>query len=132
MTTPIEAPVVRDAIVWSWTTLIMCGVGWCVHWLALYDRAFRASKKIGTTPPPLFMYWYGDWPSTVKAALLVWAGYFLIPEIGHTWPSLGKAFGVVTEDGEFRGLSMLSAFLWGLFGAWFGDLAGKRLAKLME
>lgn len=135
MTTTVEIAknaIVHDELIWSLPTMIMCGVGWWVHWLSLYSRAFYASQKIGTRPPSVWLYWYGDWPATLKAALLVSAGYFLIPEIGLTWPSVGVYFGVVTESGEIRGLSLLSAFLWGVFGAMFGDIAGKRLAKLME
>jgi hypothetical protein len=121
-----------DRIVWSWSTVFACLVGWSVHWLSLYNKAFHASKKIGTPPPGPWTYWTGDWPSTLKAFLIVSVGYFMLPEMGHVWPTFGRAIGVVAEDGTLLGLNMLSSFLWGVFGALFGDLAGKRLAKLME
>lgn len=123
---------VNDNIHWSWPTLAMLMAGWCVHWLTLYGKAFYASKEIGTPVPSVWLYWAGDWPSTIKAFIIVAAGYFMLPQIGHVWPTFGKAIGVVAEDGTQLGLNMLSSFLWGVFGAMFGDVAGKRLARLME
>lgn len=121
-----------DEIIWSIPTLIMCAVGQAVHWLNLYIRARAASKVLNTAIPSVFMYWWADWPSTVRSCLIVFAGYFVIPEVGRTWPTVGAFFGIVAEDGMIRGLTPFSALLWGMFGAYFGDLAGKRLSKMLE
>lgn len=121
-----------DAIVWSWPTLIMCFCGWCVHWLTLYGRARKASMKMQTPSPGLFYYWYADWPSTVAASIIVFAGYFMLPEIAKVWPLFGRGFGLVADDGTVRGLSMFSAFMWGAFGAMLSDYAGRRLTKMVE
>jgi hypothetical protein len=123
---------ITDTFMWSWSTLIMCAVGQIVHWLSAYGRSFSASKKMGTPPPSVWLYWSGDWPSTVTALITVFAGYFMIPEIGRVWPTIGGALGVVAEDGTLVGLNMLSAFLWGAFGSMIADYAGKRLTRLVE
>lgn len=121
-----------DTFVWSWSTLTMCAMGQIVHWLTAFNRARLASQKMGTPAPGLWVYWIGDWPSTVTALITVFAGYFMIPEIGKVWPTIGHALGVVAEDGTLVGLSMLSAFLWGAFGSMVADFAGRRLTKLVE
>lgn len=121
-----------DTFVWSWSTLIACGVGQAVHWLSSYDRARKASLRMGTAPPKLWAYWYADWPSTLALFLTVSIGYFFIPQIGVAFPQFGRAIGVIGEHGEMLGLNMLSAFLWGSFGAMISDYAGNRLQKLVE
>lgn len=121
----------NESIVWSWTTLALCISGWCVHWLTLYGRACKASRTVGTANPSLLAYWYADWPSTIAASIIVFAGYVLIPEIGATWPEFGKVLGIVADSGEVRGLNNLSAFLWGLSGASLADYAGKRLSAMV-
>jgi hypothetical protein len=121
-----------DAFVWSLSTLAMCAVGQMIHWLTSYHRARKASEKLGTFPPGIWLYWTGDWPVTVAALLTVFAGYFMLPEIGKLWPTIGQGLGVVAEDGTLVGLNMLSSFLWGHFGTVLADWAGKRLTKLVE
>lgn len=123
---------IDDNFVWSWSTLIACITGQWVHWLSSYGRARRISKTMKTEMPGVWLYWSADWPTTLAAFLTVSVGYFFIPQIGLVYPKIGLALGVVAENGELLGLNMLSAFLWGVFGAMVADMFGRRMAKLVE
>jgi hypothetical protein len=120
-----------DSFGWSISTLLMCLIGQSVHWLMSYSRARKASKAVGTPMPSLWLYWYGDWPTTLASFLIVFAGYFMLPEIATTFPTFGQAMGMYDDKGHPVGLSMLTSFLWGMAGNTFADFAGRRLTKLV-
>jgi hypothetical protein len=120
-----------DSFGWSISTLLMCLIGQAVHWLMSYGRTRRASIALKTPIPSVWLYWTGDWPTTVAAFLIVFCGYFMLPEIATTFPSFGKALGMYNDKGEPVGLSMLTSFLWGMAGNTFADFAGRRLTKLV-
>jgi hypothetical protein len=121
-----------ESLVWSWITLIMCASGYLVHWLFSYNKAVQGSKALGTAIPGPFDYWRASWAVSWASFIAVFAGYVLIPELGATWPSVGKFFGVVAEDGTLVGLTNLSAFLWGIGGPFFADYAGKRMSTMLQ
>jgi hypothetical protein len=120
-----------DSFAWSISTLMMCLIGQWVHWLMSYGRARKASKAVGTPMPSVWLYWTGDWPTTLASFLIVFAGYFMLPEIAMVWPDVGRALGMFDSQGNPVGLSMFTAFLWGMAGNIFADIAGRRLIKLV-
>lgn len=120
-----------DNFAWSISTLLMCFIGQWVHWLMSYGRARQASKAVGTPMPGLWLYWYADWPTTVASFLIVFCGYFMLPEIAMVWPDVGRALGMFDSQGNPVGLSMFTSFLWGMAGNIFADIAGRRLTKLV-
>lgn len=120
-----------DSFSWSISTLLMCLIGQAVHWLTSYGRARQASKALNTPMPGVWLYWTADWPTTLSSFLIVFAGYFMLPEIAITWPDVGRALGMIGHNGELLGLSMFTAFLWGMVGNVFADFAGRRLTKLV-
>jgi hypothetical protein len=120
-----------DSFAWSWSTLLMCMIGQTVHWLMSYGRARSASKSLGTPMPGFWLYWTGDWPTTVASFLIVFAGYFMLPEIAAAWPTVGQSLGMVDDSGHVQGISMFTSFLWGMAGNIFADVAGRRLTKLV-
>ncbi len=121
-----------DSFAWSISTLLMCMVGQVVHWLQSYGRARQVSHRLGTGVPNVWLYWTADWPTTLSAFLIVFSGYFMLPEMAASWPEVGRAIGLVTEDGTVQGLNMFTSFLWGLCGNLFADFAGRRLTRLVE
>lgn len=121
-----------DSFGWSISTLLMCLVGQTVHWLLSYGRARQVSRRLNTAMPNLWLYWTADWPTTVASFLLVFCGYFMLPEIATQWPEVGKAFALIGPDDRPGGLSMFTAFLWGMCGNVFADYAGRRLSRLVE
>lgn len=120
-----------DSFSWSISTFLMCMVGQVVHWLMSYGRSRKASKAVGTPMPGFWLYWTADWPTTMSSFLIVFAGYFMLPEIALHWPDVGRALGLVGPNGEVVGLSMFTSFLWGMAGNIFADIAGRRLTKLV-
>lgn len=120
-----------DSFGWSISTLLMCVIGQVVHWLMSYGRSRQTSRALKTPMPGFWLYWTGDWPTTVASFLIVFAGYFMLPEIATTFPSFGQALGMYNDEGEHVGLSMLTSFLWGMAGNTFADIAGRRLTKLV-
>jgi hypothetical protein len=120
-----------DSFSWSWSTLLMCLTGQAVHWLMSYSRARKASKALNTPLPSLWLYWHADWPTTLASFLIVFAGYFMLPEIAQAWPDVGSALGMIGQDGTVLGVSMFTSFLWGMVGNIFADIAGRRLTKLV-
>lgn len=121
-----------DSFGWSISTLLMCLVGQAVHWLLSYGRARQVSRTLKTPEPGVWLYWYADWPTTVASFLIVFSGYFMLPEMAAAWPSFGKAFALIGEDGRVGGLSMFTSFLWGMCGNIFADYAGRRLSRMVE
>lgn len=121
-----------DRFAWSISTLLMCLMGQSVHWLMSYGRARQVSKSLGTPMPSLWLYWYADWPTTMAAFMIVFSGYFFLPEAAANWPEFGRAFGLLTAEGRPVGLSMFTSFLWGMGGNTFADFAGRRLTRLVE
>ena len=121
-----------DSFVWSISTLLMCLMGQIVHWLLSYGRSRQVSKSLGTPMPSLWLYWYADWPTTLAAFLIVFCGYFFLPEMASQWPEIGRAFGLIDGQGSPVGLSMFTSFLWGMGGNTFADFAGRRLTRLVE
>lgn len=123
---------IADNFVWSISTLVMCLVGQAVHWLFSYGRARTTSRTLGTPMPSVWLYWYADWPTTLAAFLMVFAGYFMLPEMAASWPDVGRAFGLVDNAGNPVGLNMFTSFLWGLAGNSFADIAGRRQTRMVE
>lgn len=123
---------VADSFVWSVSTLLMCMMGQCVHWLSSYGRARQVSKNLKTQVPSVWLYWYGDWPTTLASFLLVFCGYFFLPEMAARWPDVGRLFGLVDDAGHPVGLSMFASFLWGLGGNMLADFHGRRLTRMVE
>lgn len=121
-----------DSFVWSVSTLLMCLTGQAVHWLLSYGRARQTSRALGTPMPSVWLYWTADWPTTSAAFLMVFSGYFMLPEMAAAWPDVGRAFGLVDDAGQPVGLNMFTSFLWGLTGNMFADIAGRRQTRLVE
>lgn len=127
-----EIRYVADSFVWSISTLLMCLVGQVVHWLLSYGRACQVSKSLQTPAPPFWLYWYADWPTTVACFLIVFCGYFFLPEMAQSWPDVGRAIGLLDDKGQPVGLNMFASFLWGMGGNMFADIAGRRLTRMVE
>lgn len=122
---------VQDQFQWNWSTLIMCLCGQLVHWLSSYGRAHSVCMQAGKPGPSLIQHWLSRWPSSLAALITVICGYFMIPEIGAYWPEAGRALGVLNANGETVGLSMISAFLWGAFGALVAEAVGRRVQAMV-
>lgn len=127
-----EIRYLTDSFAWSISTLLMCMVGQTVHWLLTFGRARQVSQQLGTAMPSVWLYWTADWPTTLASFLIVFSGYFMLPEMASTWPDFGRAFALVSEDGQVGGLSMFTSFLWGMCGNIFADYAGRRLTRMVE
>jgi len=123
---------VADSFVWSVSTLLMCLIGQAVHWLLSYGRAKQASKALGVELPGLWLYWTGDWPTSLACFLIVFSGYFMLPEIARVWPDAGRALGMIDEHGGVKTLSMFASFMWGMVGNVLADTAGRRMSRLLE
>lgn len=127
-----EITYIGDNFAWSISTILMCLMGQTVHWLMSYGRARQVSKSLETPMPSLWLYWYADWPTTVASFLIVFCGYFFLPEMAAKWPDAGRALGLFDDEGKPVGLSMFTSFLWGMGGNTFADFAGRRLTRLVE